>query len=230
MKVGKRFRSEKGAATIVEASIVMPIVFMVVCFLFIMGYYQLEITTLQSRADRVADVASRIIAQAGYEKYGNIETNKIDFEEKPSMNATTLKEIYKDLAPYRYWGSGSRALGDSASNKLTNVMSAKAYFDSKASITSVQIKPKKAGLSNKVEVIVNSKVDLPEFFPFLGLPTHVDKTFTTVAFVSDSSEFLRNTDIVFDLTEFLAEKCKLTDDVRDIVNKMKKQFKFINAE
>ena len=37
MKVVEQLKKEKGAATIVEASIIMPIVFIIVCFLFIMG-------------------------------------------------------------------------------------------------------------------------------------------------------------------------------------------------
>lgn len=227
MKVVEQLKKEKGAATIVEASIIMPIVFIIVCFLFIMGYYQLELATLQSRADRVADVASRIMIQSGYTKYGEIETNKIDFEGVNSFDAGLVKEIYDDLNPYRYWGIGERKFDDTASSKLKRVMDAKAYFDVNSSITNVEIKSKSNVLSNKIEVIVSSKVKLPGFFNFLGLPTEVNKQFSTVAFVSDSSEFLRNTDIVFDLGKFLAKKCKVSDNAKDVINKITKQFSFL---
>ena len=227
MKVVEQLKKEKGAATIVEASIIMPIVFIIVCFLFIMGYYQLELATLQSRADRVADVASRIMIQSGYPKYGEIETNKIDFEGVNSFDAGLIKEIYHDLNPYRYWGIGERKFDGVASTKLKRVMDAKAYFDINSSITNVEIKSKSNILSNKVEVIFNSKVKLPRFFNFLGLPTEINKQFSTVAFVSDSSEFLRNTDIVFDLGEYLAKKCKISDNAKDVINKITKQFSFL---
>lgn len=228
MKVVEQLKNEKGAATIVEASIVMPIVFIIVCFLFIMGYYQLEIATLQSRADRVADVAGRIMVQSGYTKYGEVETNKIDFEAINGFDTGLIKEIYRDLDPYRYWGIGEKKIDGSANTKLENIMKKKAYFDSNASITSVKIQPKLGILSNKVEVVVNSKVELPKFFNFLGLPTEINKEFTTVAFVSDSSEFLRNTDIVFDLGDFLAKKCKVSDNAKDVINKIIEQFSFLN--
>ncbi|WP_027089400.1 TadE/TadG family type IV pilus assembly protein [Thomasclavelia saccharogumia] len=230
MKVVGQLKKEKGAATIVEASIVMPIVFFIVCFLFIMGYYQLEIATLQSRADRVADVASRIMVQAGYLKYGEVETNKIDFESINNFDAALIKDIFQDLDPYRYWGIGERKLDGNVSIKLENIMKKKAYFDTEASITNIEIKPKLNMLSNKVEVIVTSKVKLPGFFNFLGLPTEINKQFTSVAYVNDCSEFLRNADIVFDLGKFLAEKCKVSDNAEDVINKIIEQFSFLNFE
>lgn len=236
MICSKLLKNEKGAATIVEASIIMPIVFLIVCFLFIMGYYQLEIATLQSRADRIADIASRIVAQPGYRYYGEIETKKIDFENlvvndsKISLSKDTIKKIYKDLDPYRYWGSGEKALDITIKTKLENIVKETAYMNPNSSEKSVDIKAKKTGLSNKVQIIVKSNVKLPDFLKYFGLPTSIEKEISSVAFVADSSEFLRNTDIVFDLSKFLADKCQLSDNISDIINKMKKQFEFLGLE
>lgn len=228
MKLRQFLKNEDGASTFVEASIVFPIVFLIVLFLFIMGYYQLEVATLQTRADRVANITSRMIAEPAY-KYlaDDISSKRIDFDSMPEINDNKIKEIYENLDPYRYWGSGERALSNDLIDEVGKIVTTQAYINASNSEKSVTITPSKSGLSNKVVVTVTNGVKLPNFLKLLGLPTKVDTQISSVAYVSDSSEFMRNTDLVFDFTEFLCEKVGLSDNLNDIINKMKKQFEFL---
>lgn len=82
------------------------------------------------------------MVQAGYLKYGEVETNKIGFESINNFDAALIKDIFQDLDPYRYWGIGERKLDGNVSIKLENIMKKKAYFDTEASITNIEIKPK----------------------------------------------------------------------------------------
>lgn len=231
MKVVNKIKEEKGAATIVEASIVFPIVFLIVCFLFFMGYYQLEKATIQMRADRIADICARVIAQPGYKYYEentDFSTKSIDFEKLPSFDEADLKRIYADMDPYRYWGTGSQSIS-TITDKLQEAMSAKAYMNVEDSFRTMKIVPEKKGLSNRVRVVVSTRIEFPGFFKVIGLPQEVKNEFTSIAYVSDVSEFMRNTDIVFDLATYLDERCHISDNINDVINKMKKQFEFLGV-
>lgn len=227
MNVFKQLKSENGAATIVEASIVFPIVFLIIIVLFIMGIFQLELATLQMKTDRIADTASRIIAQKAYAGYGKIDTGKIDFSSPVFLDDDQLKQMYADLDPYRYWGNGSSQLNSQSQGELKNMFNKEQYVNAWILNKTMEIKPQKSGLSNKVTVKVTLKTDFPDFIKVLGLPTEIKKDFTSVAYVSDTSEFIRNTDLVFDTAQTLASKFNISDKVTDFVNKIKKQFDFL---
>lgn len=227
MKVLKLIKNENGAATIVEASIVFPIVFFIVIVLFIMGIFQLELSTLQMKTDRIADTSSRIIAQKAYASYGAIDSGKLDFPSVVTLSEEQLKSIYADLDPYRYWGNAGSQLTSESSSKLKNMFDKEQYIDAWILNKTMKIKPQKEGLSNKVIVEVTLTTDFPDFISILGLPTEIKKTFHSTAYVSDTSEFIRNTDLVFDTAQTLADKFNISDKVSDIVNKIKKQFDFL---
>lgn len=227
MKVLRTLKSEDGAATIVEASIVFPIVFLIVIVLFIMGIYQLELATLQMKTDRIADTASRIIAQKAYSSYGDIDSGKIDFASIEKFDGEKLKVMYKNLDPYRYWGNGGSQISKESHEKLKKMFDKEQYVDAWILNKTMVIKPIKAGLSNKVTVEVTLKSDFPDFISILGLPTEIEKKFSSTAYVNDTSEFIRNTDLVFDTAKTLSEKFNISDKVSDIINKIKKQFDFL---
>lgn len=232
MKLRQLLKNEEGAATIVEASIVFPIVFLIVLFLFIMGYYQLEVATLQTRADRVADLTGRLVVVPGYDNLfeGNLSSKAIDFENMPKVNNDMLKKIYSNLDPYRYCGTGEKEVSGSLLDEVGKIATDEAYMNPRHSLKKVDVSIKKSGVTTKVITTVSSDIRLPGFLKLLGLQTSTKASTKGIAYVSDTSEFMRNTDIVFDLSEFLAEKSGLSKKLSDAINKMKTQFEFLGIK
>lgn len=94
----KLIKSESGAATIIEAIIIVPMVFVCVMFLIFSGLTFVQKAVLQSTADRLSQYISRCVAYPGY---GEI----IDPFYAPPKNTPLQTRIdtamgYSD--PYRY--------------------------------------------------------------------------------------------------------------------------------
>lgn len=232
MKLKQLLKNEEGAATIVEASIVFPIVFLIVLLLFVMGYYQLELATLQTRADRVADLTGRLVVVPGYESlYENkLSSKAIDFKNMPKVNDSMLKKIYSDLDPYRYWGTGEKEVSGSLLDEVGKIATDTAFMKPENSRKSVKVIVNKSGVTTKVTTTITSEIKLPTFIKAFGLSPNVTAKAEGISYVSDTSEFMRNTDIVFDLSEFLAEKSGLSKELSDVINKMKTQFEFLGIK
>lgn len=231
MKVLKNIRKQDGAATIIEASLIFPICFIIIIFLFYYGMFQLELYTLQMRTDRIADLASRSVVQSGYLDIGELDNGKIDFNSSiTNLDEDKLSKIYKDLHPYRYWGSGAVMLNGAAREKLNTLFEEEQYMKNSLVKKSMEIKPCKVMLSNKVKINVTFKYQFPKMFKSIGVPSEVSRTFSSTAYVSDTSEFMRNTEFVAETVKVVDEKYNISGKIEDIMNKIKKQFEFLGVK
>lgn len=99
----KLLYSEKGAASLIEAIIIFPIVFLCIIFLLISGYTFIQRSILQSTADRISEYISKCIAYPGY---GDIVDPFYDKEVIAQNKNKTLDEriatAMEESDPYRY--------------------------------------------------------------------------------------------------------------------------------
>lgn len=202
-------KKEKGAVAIVEAAIVYPIVIIIVAFVLYLGMYLMQNAILMSRAYEVASIASKCAAFPGYSNLG-ADVKNYDFNELPgSAEISSAMDDYTLLSDaYRYW---KKTIGDSGElekleQSYKSLASAGGFLGGNVECD-VQIT--RSGLSHYVTVTVDGAPEMPGMFKIIGLDKAVTYNLVAKAPVLDTSEFIRNTDLVVDFTKFLLEKFKV---------------------
>lgn len=100
----KLLTSESGAASLIEAIIIFPIVFLCVVFLIFSGFTFVQRAVLQSTADRISQYISKCIAYPGYGEiidpfYGVPPGQTLD---KGRTLDDRIAAAMKESDPYRY--------------------------------------------------------------------------------------------------------------------------------
>lgn len=78
-RLGRIIADDRGAVQIIEASLVFPIVFLVVGFLIYLGSYTLQRVSMHNHAQKIAVITSREIAFPGYDELGAEKSSNADF-------------------------------------------------------------------------------------------------------------------------------------------------------
>ena len=214
-KVMEGLGKEKGAATVIEMTLVFPFVLLVLTFLIYMGSYIMQGVMIYNYAQQIAVAASREVAFPGYEMFyestGITTQTDIGWAEGLFPNRTAINKIMSEHAPYRYWNlnvlKNSRKV--SLENSLKQLITS-ASFLSPTSID-VTITSSSNIISQRINVRVVQRIKIPPLLRLLGLDDYTNIDVTSVAVVGDSTEFIRNTDIVFDLKEYMFDNLKFSD-------------------
>lgn len=231
----KKMKSENGAASIIEMTLIFPLVIMILIFLIYLGAYIYDNVTIYNNSQMIAVAVSREVQVPGYEKFyenGGI-TTKADFNWNDGYSPTPeiINSIMGIHKPYRYWTQSmiDDVTVTSMENALKNIVSTRSFLVS--ADVSCDIKVKNHYLSQTVEVNVKRKINTPKFFDYIGLKSSWDIDITATAVVSDSSEFVRNTDMVFDLANYLLEEIKIGGkSVNERIANFKQKFKDTKAK
>ena len=231
----EKMKSENGAASIIEMTLIFPLVIMILMFLIYLGAYIYDNVTIYNNSQMIAVAVSREVSVPGYEKFyenGGI-TTKADFNWNDGYSPTPeiINSIMGVHKPYRYWTQ--KMIDDvtvtSMEKALKNIVSTRSFLVS-ADVT-CDIKVKNHYLSQTVEVNVKRKINTPKFFDYIGFKSSWDIDITATAVVSDSSEFVRNTDMVFDLANYLLEEIKIGGkSVNEQIANFKQKFKDTKAK
>lgn len=186
----RKLNNESGAMQIIEATIVFPIMFIILYFLVYLGnaFY------IRSQIDSV--VAMEAIKGAAYCADPLLEQIKSNGGVVPSLDKL-------DVQPYRYFGG---------MNEVESKISKEVVSEISGSSTSLfkNMKPKQKSLEVKYNnyilyssFSVEAKYSLEMPIKFFGSQTPYLMTINSrseVA-VNDSAEFIRNTDMVIDYFE-----------------------------
>ena len=211
-------RSEKGAALVLEATIVYPIVLVVVFFMLIWGLTFVQKAYLNHCSYQIADYISKCILYPGYEKLVD------PFYEKPSDTGELIRvnDAMKVHIPYRYLFGMSSEVGSIINDSKTAVTS---YLPSHGYMkaTSGTVKAPSGysaeqistvdgytcaikASSSSVTVYIGQRYVFSDMFRMIGLGgRNYDITVQNSAFINDSVEIIRVTDMVYDTVIRLAE-------------------------
>ena len=225
----KKMKSENGAASIIEMTLIFPLVVSVLCFFLYLGSYIMQNIIIYNDAQRIAVAASRVSGMPGYEKmYGTKGVTSVadfDWKKGTSPDIGLVNDMMNEHAPYRYFGNGF--LTKSEANTLENNMKKlvnNSSFLVKSTVT-CDINTENNFINQKVIVHVKKAVSVPKFFSNLGIKDKMDIDITTTAVVSDPAEFVRNTDMIFDLKDYLFENIKIGgESINQKINKYKQKF------
>lgn len=231
MKLIKKMKSEDGAAPIIEATLIMPLITLIIYFLLYLSFYIVQGVTMYSYAQRIAVEAARVISFPGYENFGDLSKN-VDFV---SIETTSIQSVLgRDLDPYRYFAYGNsllRGQEDNLEHCVNKLIDDNAFV--RSGNTTCEITAHNYVFNQKVEVVVKKPIPVSGWLRYIGIDEDsLDITVKTVAVSSDPAEFIRNTDIVFDMASFLADNFKIgnktiskhMDDYVSKINNMKDKF------
>lgn len=244
----KIFRSEDGAAYVLEAAIIFPIVFLVVMWLGFMGFLYAQKSYLQYWATEISAYIAKTIVYPGYASLDP----RFAFEE-PGGGKSELDRVTKaveQVDPYRYlfglfkgdYITTDEPQGRSVPEEMKNYMMNEIYgkrgfVRSSGGSVGIDDDPYTTASANsngyfvgihattsRVTVCLAENYAFPDFFRMIGIggaKTVISGTGET--FVNDSVEFVRLSDLAFDAVDFLAGKLGI--DLDDIGEKIRK---FIN--
>lgn len=211
----KKFLSdEKGAAQLIEAAILYPVVFMILFFLIYVGLYMLQAITLESYAQKTAILAAKEIARPGYiNEIGKDSINDASVELNTSSVSFSSNYEFSFKTLYRYCNfisaSENFLINSSSKNTLSdclkNMANTFSIIGAKSDV-SVEIKPKNYFFSQTVTVTVTQSIFEFPVLSFFGMDSSQKVTASACASVSDTDEFIRNADFIYDCTDFLCGK------------------------
>lgn len=233
IKVKDFIRKEDGAAELIEAVIIYPVVFLCIAFMLYVGLYILQNITLQTYARKTAMLAAREIVCPGYidmfakEEYKAYSDASVEGVENLVEYININKDPRNtDIRPYRYMFSSDPISGhtDGLETILKNMVENNSIIGAKKDV-SVEVKSKNYFVVQYVDVSVEQELfDFP-VLEYFGIEN--PKISAKVeASANDTDEFIRNVDFVADTLEYFAKKLGIdVKGIRDKIEEVKKKFK-----
>lgn len=246
-KIICEFRSEKGAASVLEATIIFPIVFIAVIFLIFLGFTYAQRAYLQYHASQLSEYISKAILYPGYQYL-----EKPFYSNNANSGEVTLEDVnnaMKHNDPYRYFQGlfisqykisdvENRDIVETAADKMVGEYLTKHGFlkPSNGSLS----KPEKDSFKNanektangficaisadtsRVSVYIAQNYIFASFFRLIGMgEKYMVISGESTSFINDSVEFVRNTDMIFDAANFLAQKMGIdVDKIKEVIQKI----------
>lgn len=212
-------KSEKGAAQLIEATILYPVAFMVIFLMIYIGLYILQIMTVSSYAQKVAILSAREVSCPGYhtivasDRYSTAAT-EIGFDtsgEKAYKGQITIENHIENvkLRAYRYWSKDplNQEEKDYYTEVLTNLVTKNSFLKGdEGQPVKVTISCKNYAISQFITVKVEQQMMDFAVLKYFGIESPKISV-TAVSTVSDTDELVRTTDFVVDAIETIAEKC-----------------------
>ena len=218
-------RNEDGAAELVEAAIIYPVVFLALFVLIYVGLYIMQSMTIVSYTQKIATLAARDVACVGYIKTDEDDADGVIYSSRFSQNTTEgqFKITEGSGNAYRYWGNpledSVKACCEDMLKQLANQNSIIcASDDLDVTVTCENV---------FITQYVNAKIeqDLASFavLEYFGIDTPSVAATAKVS-VSDTDELVRNTDFVIDTLTTVAKKFGVNvDSVKETIVKAKKK-------
>jgi hypothetical protein len=213
-KSNKILNSEKGAM-IVEASFIMPIVIVVIFVLIYLSLIQIQQSIIYLHAQGMAQKISNISTFPGYEKfyyeaYGD-EQKKFGLPQSYEPGIDTIENAYSKHDPYRYLGGVYLNKHNNYENELEKIVEQSMYF--KNAVIDADIDVIFKNLSTAIKVDVNYSFKLPKFISIVGLNPNISMKIEAITYANDTAEFMRNTDLAFDVFDYFLKKYHLDEKI-----------------
>lgn len=222
-----RFRSELGAAQLVENIIVLPVVFAVILFIIYLGQMQYEKALISSVAERAIIWIEQASTDYQYKNLASLDlTNGASDIESPDISSLNIDV---NRQPYRY------VAGIFKSNDYSDAEAyIKSYIESKQifPMGGISVEIKETGsLYKKVYITIEQDLTAPEIIPGLNLPTVYHYSYTAMGNIVQPSEMIRNTDFVYELVEpYISKAEQKLSEVAKKINTVMDKIKMLNSK
>ena len=228
-RIKEIIKDENGAAQMVEAAIIYPIVFLCLIFLIYIGLYILQYMSISAYAQKVALLASREIAYPGYidmagkdrKKYSNaaLEADLSKYGNSFNGNISiSFDPDESEIRAYRYWSSDPLSGHEEPfENILKEMVRKNSIIGAKNDVTA-EISSENYFVVQYVNVHISQSLMDFAVLDFFGIESPTVAV-SVKASANDTDEFIRNTDFAVDAIEAIAKKLGI--DVDSMKNKVK---------
>lgn len=219
-------RKRESGSIAVEASLYFPITIGIVMALIYLGLFKIQESYFFFQVERAASMLAREVAYPGYEEFqqeGLLENSSIDFLWENGPTENMVKKYYDAYSGsltkiYRIGLSSKNA--ERLSKYKTALEKTSALFSLGTIEGSVRIDNKI--LSKSVYAEIRYKIPTPGILRFLGVKDSLTLYAGAYQPVINSTDFVRNTDLAWDMGDFLLEKLGLDGKADEFVKKFNK--------
>lgn len=221
-----RIREDKGAV-LFEAVIILPITFIVLFAMFLLGMHLHEQTTLDGAVARGAIYASKILSDPQYtkvtsKKYEDYNKDEVDLESADADFSSNAS-----IKPYRYFDIRKTQEEDMVESYVESMIKKSNIGLEDIENVSVNCSIKNVVIYMEVTVTASASYGLPEIFGEFGLPTEYKIESRAVRSVNDPDEFIRNADLARDVVGDVLKKTGLDSKLEEIKKTVTERFEKI---
>ena len=226
----KLYKDQTGAALVVEAVVLYPLVILCLFFLVYMGLIIVQSSVLNATAQKTALLASREVAYPGYlsmiknqDGSDAFSNSAIEMKSAGIVNMTYEPDEIK-IEAYRYWGKDP--LSESAKQIIqTMICNPKSGIVKAQSLLNMGKIEARVSCSNYavtqfVTVTIEQEIMDIGVFRYFGIE-NPKLTAIAVASVNDSDEFVRDVDLIIDAAKWLGDKLGLGKNISKLRSKIK---------
>ncbi len=217
----KSIKSDEGAI-IAEASFVMPVIIIVIFILIYLALIQIQQAIMQMYAYEVAQNICNISTFPGYEYFYQEawdEEKRLELTELYEPSPHVIDMIYSVHNPYRYLGGIYLNKHNNYKEQLKDIVQNSLYFNGGEIITDIDVAFE--NLSSSIKVRVGYSFKLPRFISLIGINPNIMIKGEAIIYANDTAEFIRNTDLAFDLFEHFLKKYNLDKKINTFYKKIK---------
>ena len=212
---------EERADAIIEATILFPIIILVLAMLILVSTYLPTRAILQNATQR----AATMIATEYSDSFVSYDAEKASYrwaskDELPNVYTS----VFRALGTIgRNNGNGRGSGHDDAQDAedIVNSTYEKAVLYKQGSLT-VEYSVKNYVVYKEITVTAREEIDFPINLSWIGLDGKLDIVTSSSAVVHDGDEFIRDMDLAADVVEFIGEKTgldKMFKSVGDLCSK-----------
>ncbi len=205
-------REECGAGTIIEYTIVLPIVMAVIMVLLFTGYIIHDRATMEASAERVALYIAKTIADTNYETFvdnGDFTASEID--------SISISPDRIENDPYRYlFGAFANIDSHSYARSVEAMVHSNQFIHNDTVKAAVSLE---GLIFRKVKIVVTERYEMPTFLASLNIPICTIRT-EAVAYINEPAEFVRNADLTFELIRKVADATGITEKLSELKSKI----------
>lgn len=218
--------NQETGAILVEATLYFPITIAIVMAVLYLGLFKIQESYFFFQVERVASMVAKEIAYPGYDEFqedGLLESSAIDFSWENGPSEDAVKSYYN-----AYNGSLTKIyrLGLSSKNmeRLSRYQKAlektSALFSMGTTEATVRIENKI--LSKSVYAEIRYKIPTPGILRYLGVKDSLTLYAGAYQPVTNTTDFVRNIDLAWDLGKFLLKKLGYEDKADEFIAKFNK--------
>lgn len=215
-------KNQRGAI-MVEAALYFPITIAVVMVVIYLGLFKMQESYFFFQTERAASELAREIAYPGYEKFHDespLENNRVDFSWEGAPGADMIRGYYNayngSLSKIYRWGLDSRAA--ERAGAYQKALKANSALFSLGS-TEAYVKINNGFLSKSIMAEIRYEIPTPGIIRYLGVQDRITIYAAAYQPVMNTTDFVRNVDLAWDMGEFLLEKLGLSGKAAEFAEK-----------
>lgn len=218
-------KKECGSIT-VEASIYFPITIAIVMAVIYLGLFKMQESYFFFQVERTASQFAKEIAYPGYESFQNgkpLEGTAVDFDWEQGPSEEQVRSYYE-----AYQGSLTRiyrlGLDTETETRLGEYQEALCRSSALFSLgtTETYIKVDKNFLSQSVLAEIRYELPTPGILRYIGVKDKICLYAGAYQPIMNTSDFVRNVDLAWDLGNFLMEKLGLGEKTSAFIDRFNK--------